>query len=146
MMVPVLGGLLLLGAVACENTNGSSSDPNGGTTQEATESPDLSLGGEEVTVSGTVQEVVAGQVFTLTDATVEDGTAATDGELAVVATDGSVDVSASERVTVTGTLHEVDVADEAEQLEDLLGITLPREVLAQFEGREVLIASSVQAA
>jgi hypothetical protein len=130
------GALLIVGTVACDDT--------AGTTEPTSEdSPDITLDGEPVTVSGTVDEVVAGQAFTMTDATVEEGTATIDGDLAVLVTDEDADVSPSDQVVVTGTLHQLDLADEAQELEDLLGVSLDDDVIAQLEGRDVLLASSV---
>ena len=131
IVVLLLGGVLFLGATACEDAVDTSS--TGGT--PAADSPDLTTGGEQVTVTGTVEEVVAGQAFTLTDATVEEGTATTDGDLAVISGDQDTAVAPSDRVTVTGTLHELDVADEVQELEDRFGISIDDGILSTFEGR-----------
>lgn len=146
MLTLVLGASLVLGAAACDDGgDGTASVPDGGTTEETGEAtPDAVLGGEQVTVSGTVEEVVAGRAFMLTDATVEEGTATTDGDLAVIVADEDADVSRSDQVVVTGTLHEFDIADEIEEFEDLFGVTLDEDALAQFDGRQVLLASSVE--
>lgn len=142
ILVLLLGVFLTLGATACDDDTGSVSD--GDTSEDVSDATPDALVGEDVTVSGTVQEVVAGRAFTLTDATVEEGTATTDGDLAVIATEEDVDVSPSDQVVVTGTLHDVDIADEVQEFEDLFGVSLDDDAIAQFEGREVLIATSVE--
>lgn len=145
MLMLVLSAFLVLGAAACddagEDTTGVGDDRTTEATGEAT--TDGILGGEQVTVSGTVQEVVAGRAFTLTDATVEEGTATTDGDLAVIASDDA-GVSQSDEVVVTGTLYEVDIADEIQEFQDLFGVTLDEDALERFEGRQLLLASSVE--
>lgn len=53
-------------------------------------------------------------------------------------------MSASDQVTLTGTLHEVDIADEVQEFENLFGVTLDPDALAALEGRQLLLASSVE--
>lgn len=143
IMMLALGGVLVLGAVACDDGASDTSAVDDAT--ETTEpSPGGMLDGEQVTVSGTVEEVLAGRAFTLTDATVEEGTATTDGDLAVLVSDEDAGVSQADQVLVTGTLHEVDVSEQLEDLEDLFGIRLDEDVVAQFEGRQLIIASEVE--
>lgn len=133
-----LGAVLLL-AAACADGD---APIGGGPTAETTAGE--ALGGEgEVTVRGTVDDVIADMAFTLTDATVEEGTLETDGEVAVVVTDGDADVSESEAVVVTGTLFSFDVSEGAQELQDLLGANIDDEVLALLEDQEVVLASSV---
>jgi uncharacterized protein YlzI (FlbEa/FlbD family) len=133
-----LGAFLLL-AAACGDGDTTTSEGELETTPDAT-----LVDGEEVTVSGTVDDVldvIAGTVFTLIDATIEDGTVDTEGEVAVVS-EGDADVSESEEVVVTGTLF--DASDDVQELEDLFGANVDDEMLAFLNGQQVIIASSVQ--
>lgn len=138
-LVLMLGALLLF-AAACGEGNATGGEgapkPTGVTASDAT------LGdGEEVTLRGTVDDVIAGMVLTLTDATIEQGTVNTEGEVAVIVTEGGADVFESEEVVVTGTL--VDVSDGVQELEDLFGTNVDEEMLAFLDGQQVVIASSV---
>jgi len=133
-----LGAFLLL-AAACGDGDTTTSEGAPETTPDAT-----LVDGEEVTVSGTVDDVldvIAGTVFTLIDATIEDGTVDTEGEVAVVS-EGDADVSESEEVVVTGTLF--DASADVQELEDLFGANVDDEMLAFLNGQQVIIASSVQ--
>ncbi len=87
------------------------SEPSAETTGDATLSD-----GEEVTVRGTVDDVIADAAFTLTDVTVEEGTVDKEGEVTVIATEGDADVSKSEGVVVTGTLLSVDISEDLQRL------------------------------
>src|SRR5215211_5292125 len=114
-----LGAFLLL-AAACGD--GDMTVGEGGAPESSAETAsDATPGdGEEETVSGTVDnvlDVITGTVFTLTDATVEDGTVDTEGGVAVIVTESDTDVSQSEEVVVTGTLF--DASDAAQKLQDL---------------------------
>jgi hypothetical protein len=135
----ILGACLLL-AAAC----GDGDSTVGGDAPEPTaDAISDALGdGEEVTVTGTVDDVFGDTAFTLTDATFEEGTAGTEGEVMVIVIDGA-DVSESEGVVVTGTLLSVDVADDAQQLDDLFGANIDDEVIALLDDQQVVIASSV---
>ena len=134
-----LGACLLL-AAACGDGDGT---VGGDASEPTADAISDALGdGEQVTVTGTVDDVFGDTAFTLTDATFEEGTAGTDGEVTVIVTDG-VDVSGSEGVVVTGTLLSVDVADDMQQLEDLFGANVDDEVLALLDDQQVVIASSV---
>jgi len=138
-----LGAFLLL-AAACgdgETTVGEGAPES----PAETASEGTLVDGEEVTVSGTVDDVldvITGTLFTLTDAAVEDGTVDTEGGVAVIVTEGDTDVSESEEVVVTGTLF--DATDAAQQLEDLFGANVDDEMLALLDGQQVIIASSVE--
>src|SRR5215216_7562160 len=115
-----LGAFLLL-ASACGD--GDTTLGEGAPESPAETVSDATLvDGEDVTVSGTVDDVldvIAGTVFTLTDATVEDGTVDTEGGVAVIVTESDTDVSESEEVIVTGDLF--DASDAAQELENLFG-------------------------
>jgi hypothetical protein len=139
-----LAAFLLL-ATACGN--GDTTVGEGASEPTAETTPDATLGdGEQVRVRGTVGDVIADVAFTLSDATVEEGTVDTQGEVAVIVTEGDADISESEEVVVTGTLLSVDVADEVQELEDLLGVNVDDEMLemlALLDAQQVVIASSV---
>lgn len=137
----ILGALLLL-AAACGD--GDTTVDEGGSEPTAETTTEATLGeGEEVTVRGTVDDVIAGTVFTLTDVTVEEGTVDTEGGVAVITTEGDANVSESDGVVVTGTLLSVDVSDDVQELEDLLGADVNEEILALADDQQVIIASSV---
>lgn len=144
MLALTLGAFLLL-ATACGD--GDTTAGEGAPEPTAETAPDATVGdGEEVTVTGTVGDVVADIAFTLNDATVEEGTVDTQGEVAVLVTEGDADVSESEEVVVTGTLLSVDVADDVQELEDVLGVNVDDEMLemlALLDTQQVVIASSV---
>src|SRR5215216_2701257 len=137
-----LGAFLLL-AAACGD--GDTTVGEGAPESSAETASDATPGdGEEVTVSGTVDnvlDVITGTVFTLIEATVEDGTVDTEGGVAVIVTEGDTDVSQSEEVLVTGTLF--DATDAAQELQDLFGANVDDEMLAFLDGQQVIIASSV---
>lgn len=63
---------------------------------------------------------------------------------AVIGRNITATVSASDQVTLTGTVHEVDIADEVQEFENLFGVTLDPDALAALEGRQLLLASSVE--
>jgi hypothetical protein len=142
-LVLMLGAFLLL-AAACGD--GDTTVGGGASESPAETASDATLvDGEEVTVSGTVDDVldvITGTLFTLTDAAVEDGTVDTEGGVAVIVTEGDTDVSESEEVVVTGSLF--DASDAAQQLEDLFGANVDDEMLALLDGQQVIIASSVE--
>ena len=137
-----LGAFLLL-ASACGD--GDTTVGEGAPESPAETASDVTLvDGEDVTVSGTVDDVldvITGTVFTLTDAAVEDGTVDTEGEVAVIVTEGDTDVSESDEVVVTGDLF--DASDAAQELENLFGANVDDEMLAFLDGQQVMIASSV---
>jgi acyl carrier protein len=139
MLVLGLGSLLALAAAACE-ADGTTS---GGTSPTAA-TPEATKGAL-VTVTGTVEEVFADRAFTLTDATAETGSLETPGDVAVIVGDGDAQVTESERVVVTGTLHSIDVADQIQELEELFGVQIDEEALERFQGQHLIVASRVEA-
>lgn len=136
-----LGALLLL-AAACGDDDPPVDD--GAPEPTAETAQDSTLGeGEDVTVRGTVDDVVAGVAFTLTDATVEEGTADAEGEVAVIMIEGDSAVAESEEVIVSGTLLSLDISDNVQELETLFGADVDDEILAFLDGQRVIVASSV---
>ncbi len=138
MVLLTLGASPLLAAACGDGDTGI----GGGATADTTAGDALGAEGE-VTVRGTVDDVIADMAFTLTDATVEEGTLETDGEVAVVVTEADADVSESATVVVTGTLFSVEVSEDAQELQDLFGVNIDDEVLSLLEDQEVILASSV---
>jgi hypothetical protein len=137
------GVVALIALTACS----SSSNPN---TEGASPGGHEPAGGgstsvDRVVVRGTVSQVLADQAFLLTNATVEQGEATVSGDLPVVVTGQTTRISADQQVTVTGTFVQDVVGNQLRRLEDQVGVHVSGSMLRQMQGRDLLVASSVQA-
>jgi hypothetical protein len=140
MLITIGVAVLALGTACSANadrtTDGAS--PGGG---EPAGGASASL--DRVTVTGTVDQRLADEAFTLTDTTVDEGEATISGDLPVVVTGTGVSVDEHEQVTVSGTLIEASAVDQLRSLANQVGIEVSDRMLQRFAGGQLLVASSI---
>jgi uncharacterized protein YdeI (BOF family) len=146
LLVVTAAALLSLGAVACDGTANDNAAATGGAQATTTVEPTAgATTNEQVTVEGTVSQVLTDRAFLLTDPNVETGPALAGDRIPVIVTGTTTDVNRNDEVVVSGTLHQADVQDEIGRLGDQLGISIDPTVVQAISGRELLVADSVRA-